>query len=79
MARDRELRNPLETQFIVACPTCSQRYLVAGVQVQCEEEMACNACNSSFRLKLEKSKATTELVAGPTGSPLGPAEGRVRH
>ncbi|MCZ7569686.1 MAG: hypothetical protein M5U01_14050 [Ardenticatenaceae bacterium] len=77
--RREQLKNPLETQFLVICPACGQKYLLAGVQVQSQEEMACNVCNSTFRLIIQDSKVTTELVTGPTGSPLGPAEGRVRH
>lgn len=79
MDRRWQLQNPVERSFVVTCPTCGQRYFLAGVQVQSREEMACTICNSVFRLQIQDGRVATELVRGPTGSPLGPAEGRVRH
>lgn len=79
MDRRGQMNNPLEQRFVITCPACGQKYVLAGVQVQSEEEMACTVCNSTFLVRIQDAKLTTELVTGPTGSPLGPAEGRVRH
>lgn len=79
MADRRQLSKSMEMQYVVRCPGCQQKYLFAGVQLQSEEELACTVCNSVFRLNFDGAKLGVDLVHGPTGSPLGPAEGKVRH
>ncbi|RME12284.1 MAG: hypothetical protein D6802_04650 [Ardenticatenia bacterium] len=77
----RDLYDPTKTQFIFECPGCGQKYKVAGVQIEDEEEMACNDCNTVFRIRLRDDYRSLDIITihGPTGAPLGPAETEERQ
>jgi ribosomal protein S27E len=60
--------------FMIRCPGCDQRYFIHGLQIQSQQAMACNGCNSTFRLEVSGRDVRPVLIYGPTGSPIGPAE-----
>ena len=66
--------DPVRT-YIVQCPSCNQKYALNGVTLQDDEEVACEECRALFYITIDGNKVGTKLVRGPTGSPLGPAEG----
>ncbi len=68
-----------QTHFTVACPACGQKFMLSGLSVQFQEEMACSQCNAYFRLELNGNKATARQVRAATGWRPGPAEGSTRQ
>ncbi|MGB0384175.1 MAG: hypothetical protein ACPGWR_05045 [Ardenticatenaceae bacterium] len=69
----------MQTNFIVKCPACEQKFIFSGLTVQFKEEMACTQCNALFKLEVNGKKGSAKLVSPPTGAPLGRAKGAVRH
>ena len=68
-----------QTHFMVECPACTQKFILAGLTVQFQEEMACAQCNALFKLEVEGKKARAKMVSPASGGCPGPAEGAVRH
>ena len=68
-----------QTHFTVACPACPQKFILSGLSVQFQEEMACAQCNTLFRLELDGKNARVRQVRPATGGRPGPAEGSERR